>query len=33
MHLNFPPTKVDVAERIAGKKVVIVGMPGAFTPT
>jgi len=30
---GFPPEKINLAERIAGKKVVIVGLPGAFTPT
>ena len=30
---SFPPTKVNLAERVAGKKVVLVGLPGAFTPT
>jgi len=27
------PTKLDVAELARGKKVVIIGLPGAFTPT
>jgi peroxiredoxin len=30
---GFPPEKVDLAARIAGKKVILVGLPGAFTPT
>jgi len=30
---GFPPKKVDLAARIAGKKVIMVGLPGAFTPT
>lgn len=30
---GFPPTKVDMAKRLAGKKVIVVGLPGAFTPT
>ena len=33
MHLGFPPVKVDLAKRCAGKKVVLVGLPAAFTPT
>jgi peroxiredoxin len=30
---NFPPTKVNMKERLAGKKTLVVGLPGAFTPT
>jgi len=30
---GFPPQKINIAERVAGKKVIIVGLPGAFTPT
>jgi len=30
---GFPPKKVDLAARVAGKKVIMVGLPGAFTPT
>ena len=30
---GFPPTKIDLAERVANKKVILVGLPGAFTPT
>lgn len=33
LDFGFPPTKINLAERVAGKKVVIVGLPGAFTPT
>ena len=29
---GFPPEPVDMAERLAGKKTIIVGLPGAFTP-
>ena len=29
----FPPQKVDMTERLAGKKTIMVGLPGAFTPT
>jgi len=28
----FPPEKVNMAERLKGKKTIIVGLPGAFTP-
>ena len=30
---GFPPKKVPLSEIIGGKKVVMVGLPGAFTPT
>jgi len=30
---GFPPEKVNIAEFSKGKKIVIVGLPGAFTPT
>jgi len=30
---SWPPTGVCVADRIADKKVIVVGLPGAFTPT
>lgn len=33
LHHNFPPEKIDLADRLANKNVVIVGLPGAFTPT
>jgi 2-Cys peroxiredoxin 5 len=33
LDFGFPPSKVNLAERVAGKKVIIVGLPGAFTPT
>ena len=33
LDFGFPPSKVNLAERVAGKKVVLVGLPGAFTPT
>ena len=31
---DFPPDfKVDMTSRLAGKKTIVVGLPGAFTPT
>jgi len=30
---GFPPAKVPLADYCKGKKVVLVGLPGAFTPT
>lgn len=33
LHHNFPPDKIDIADRLANKKAIIVGLPGAFTPT
>ena len=30
---EFPNELVDVPARLAGKKTIIVGLPGAFTPT
>jgi len=30
---GFPPTKVNLQERVAGKNVILVSLPGAFTPT
>lgn len=33
LDFGFPPMKVNVADRIKGKKVLLVGLPGAFTPT
>ena len=30
---SWPPTAFNIGERIAGKKVIVVGLPGAFTPT
>ena len=29
----FPPPEVNMPERLAGKKTIVVGLPGAFTPT
>lgn len=33
LHFGFPPEKINVKERVAGKNVIMVGLPGAFTPT
>jgi peroxiredoxin len=34
LHANgFPPTTVNLADRLKGKNVILVGLPGAFTPT
>jgi peroxiredoxin len=33
MHSGFPPAMVNMAEHVAGRKVAIIGLPGAFTPT
>jgi len=32
LHLGFPPEKVNMPERLKGKKVIVLGLPGAFTP-
>ena len=34
VHLaSWPPTYFNIADKIKDKKVIIVGLPGAFTPT
>jgi hypothetical protein len=33
LHENFPPDFVNIADYSKGKKIIIVGLPGAFTPT
>lgn len=33
LHKGFPPEKVDLANYVAGRNVIVVGLPGAFTPT
>ena len=33
LHHGFPPERIDLDERLAGKNVLLVGLPGAFTPT
>jgi len=30
---GFPPQKVTLSNICAGKKIVLVGLPGAYTPT
>ena len=33
LHFGFPPTFVNTAEYLADRNVIVVGLPGAFTPT
>jgi len=33
LHQGFPPQEIVLADRVANKKVLLVGLPGAFTPT
>jgi len=33
LDFGFPPEKIDLSARLASKKVIVVGLPGAFTPT
>jgi peroxiredoxin len=33
LDFGFPPEKVNIAERSKGKRLFLVGLPGAFTPT
>ena len=33
LDLGFPPSKVDLAAHVAGKRVILMGLPGAYTPT
>jgi peroxiredoxin len=33
LHKGFPPKMVSLKEATKGKKVVLVGLPAAFTPT
>jgi len=33
LHLGFPPKLIDLRERVESKNVIIMGLPGAFTPT
>jgi hypothetical protein len=33
LDFGFPPEKVNIEERTKGKRTILVGLPGAFTPT
>ena len=33
LHHGFPPAKISLDDRFANKKVLLIGLPGAFTPT
>lgn len=33
LHFGFPPESINLSQRIQNKKVIMVGLPGAFTPT
>jgi len=33
LHVEFPPDMVNLADRVKGKNAIIIGLPGAFTPT
>jgi hypothetical protein len=33
LDLGFPPSKVNVLEYSQGKTVILMGLPGAYTPT
>ena len=33
LHFGFPPTFVSTEEYLADRNVIVVGLPGAFTPT
>ena len=32
LDLGFPPEPFPLGEKCAGKKIILVGLPGAFTP-
>ena len=33
LHFGFPPTFVNTEDYLADRNVIVVGLPGAFTPT
>jgi peroxiredoxin len=33
LHSGFPPTMINVKDYVKGKNVILLGLPGAFTPT
>ena len=33
LHFGFPPENINLSKRLSNKKVIMVGLPGAFTPT
>jgi len=33
LHHGFPPQEISLNDRVKGKNVLMVGLPGAFTPT
>ncbi|KAK1745897.1 hypothetical protein QTG54_003821 [Skeletonema marinoi] len=33
LHQGFPPNKINLASYATNKSIILVGLPGAFTPT
>ena len=33
LDFGFPPEKINLLERATGKNIILMGLPGAFTPT
>jgi hypothetical protein len=33
LHQGFPPKKIDIADYAASRNIILLGLPGAFTPT
>ena len=33
LDFGFPPEKINLLERSTGKNIILMGLPGAFTPT